>query len=107
MRFSVHTGGQPRFRKCGNLTGRLGFGVAVVENLRISLAFPAEERAVGSSAMAVPDATSAQSTAADGKGQKSNPVSKHLVSSRCCQSPTGATAGVFSRPLRARDFQRQ
>jgi len=61
------------------LTGRSGFGVAVVENLRISLAFPAEEEAVASSAMAVPDATSAQSTAADGKGQKSNPVSKHLV----------------------------
>ena len=53
--------------------------MAVVENLRISLAFPAEEEAVASSAMAVPDATSAQSTAADGKDQKSNPVSKHLV----------------------------
>src|SRR5258708_27003299 len=49
---------------------RLGFGVAVVENLRISLAFPAEERAVASSAMAAPDATSAQSTAAAGKGRR-------------------------------------
>src|SRR5260370_197845 len=62
---------------------------------------------VGDAAMVGRDATAAKWTVGDGRVQKMNRFPKRPVSSGCSKSPIGAPAGVFSRPLRGRDFQRQ